>query len=152
MFFISRGDLFQTNDDSLDTAARVVLTPVHNWYQLDSKLLSYQLAVPDSKVHGAKMGPSGADRTQGGPCWPHEICYLGSVTLVRFEGMTFRNFIFFFIFIALYPFNNAGQLSFPVSIRKKDVLCIRTKYSFGCIPSADNFPNSKYRTLAYQMA
>ena len=32
---------------------------------------------PDSKVHGAHMGPTGADRTQVGPCWPHEPCYLG---------------------------------------------------------------------------
>ena len=25
---------------------------------------------------GPTWGPSGADRTQGGPCWPHELCYL----------------------------------------------------------------------------
>ena len=33
--------------------------------------------IPDSKVHEANTGPSGADRTQVGPCWPHELCYLG---------------------------------------------------------------------------
>ena len=27
---------------------------------------------PDSKVHGAKMGPMWA------PCWPHDLCYLGN--------------------------------------------------------------------------
>ena len=35
-------------------------------------------ACPDSNVPWAIMGPiSGADRTQMGPCWPHELCYLG---------------------------------------------------------------------------
>ena len=33
--------------------------------------------IPDSKVHGANMGPSGADRTQVGPMLAHEFCYLG---------------------------------------------------------------------------
>ena len=28
---------------------------------------------------GPTWGPSGADRTQVGPCWPHELCYLGCV-------------------------------------------------------------------------
>ena len=26
---------------------------------------------------GSTWGPSGADRTQGASCWPHELCYLG---------------------------------------------------------------------------
>ena len=26
---------------------------------------------------GPTWGPSGADGTQGGPCWPHELCYSG---------------------------------------------------------------------------
>ena len=30
---------------------------------------------------GPSWGPSGADRTQVGPCWPHEPCYLGSQLL-----------------------------------------------------------------------
>ena len=29
------------------------------------------------------MGPSGADRTQMAPCWPHEPCYQGMMGLVR---------------------------------------------------------------------
>ena len=29
---------------------------------------------PDSKVHGANMGPTGP---RWAPCWPHELCYLG---------------------------------------------------------------------------
>ena len=33
---------------------------------------------PDSKVHGAHLGPTGP---RWAPCWPHELCYLGSVTL-----------------------------------------------------------------------
>ena len=35
------------------------------------------ISSPDSKVDGANMGPSGADRTHVCPCWPHELCYLG---------------------------------------------------------------------------
>ena len=31
---------------------------------------------PDSKVHGANMGPTGP---RWAPCWPHELCYLGSI-------------------------------------------------------------------------
>ena len=30
-----------------------------------------------AKLMGPTWGPSGADRTQVGPCWPHELCYLG---------------------------------------------------------------------------
>ena len=36
-------------------------------------LLSYQ-CTPDSKVHGANMGPT---RPRRAPCWPHELCYQG---------------------------------------------------------------------------
>ena len=31
---------------------------------------------PDSKVHGANLGPTGP---RWAPCWPHELCYLGIV-------------------------------------------------------------------------
>ena len=35
---------------------------------------------PDSKVHGAHMGPTwGQD--PGGPCWPHKPCYQGVLKL-----------------------------------------------------------------------
>ena len=30
-----------------------------------------------AKFMGPTWGPSGADRTQVGPCWPHELCYQG---------------------------------------------------------------------------
>ena len=30
-----------------------------------------------ARFMGPTWGPSGADRTQVGPCWPHELCYLG---------------------------------------------------------------------------
>ena len=33
---------------------------------------------PDSKVLRVNMDPSGADRTQVGPCWPHELWYLST--------------------------------------------------------------------------
>ena len=32
---------------------------------------------PDSKVHGAHLGPTGP---RWAPCWPHELCYLGHNT------------------------------------------------------------------------
>ena len=32
--------------------------------------------IPDSKVHGANMGPTGP---RWAPCWPHELCYLRCV-------------------------------------------------------------------------
>ena len=31
-----------------------------------------------ARFMGPTWGPSGADRTQGAPCWPHGSCYLGS--------------------------------------------------------------------------
>ena len=34
------------------------------------------IACPDSKVHGAHLGPTGP---RWAPCWPHELCYLGGV-------------------------------------------------------------------------
>ena len=30
--------------------------------------------IPDYKIHGAHLGPTGPRWT---PCWPHELCYLG---------------------------------------------------------------------------
>ena len=37
------------------------------------------VTVPDSKVHGANMGPPGPRWV---PCWPHELRYLGYVLVV----------------------------------------------------------------------
>ena len=34
-----------------------------------------------AKFVGPIWGPSGAERTQVGPCWPHELCYLGTPTV-----------------------------------------------------------------------
>ena len=33
---------------------------------------------PDSKVHGANMGHLGPTGPRWAPCWPHELCYLGT--------------------------------------------------------------------------
>ena len=38
-----------------------------------------------AKFMGPASGPSGADRTQVGPCWPHELCYLGLVLQTNFS-------------------------------------------------------------------
>ena len=59
---------------------------------------------PNSKVHGAHMGPSGADRTQVAPCWPHELCYLG-----RFQRkviITYFNAIFPVIECVISQYSN----------------------------------------------
>ena len=38
-----------------------------------------RLMLLDSKVHGVNMGPIWGRQDPGGPpCWPHELCYLGS--------------------------------------------------------------------------
>ena len=39
---------------------------------------------PDSKVHGANMGPIRGRQCPGGwaPCWPHGPCYLGQLIVV----------------------------------------------------------------------
>ena len=44
--------------------------------EVSSPLVSF----PDSKVHGAHLGPTGP---RWAPCWPHELCYLGCYWLVR---------------------------------------------------------------------
>ena len=39
---------------------------------------SYGSNIPDSKAHGANMGPIwGPTGPRWAPCWPHELCYLG---------------------------------------------------------------------------
>ena len=41
-------------------------------------LLCLSLPLPRiTRFMGPTWGPYGADRTQVGPCWPHELCYLG---------------------------------------------------------------------------
>ena len=40
------------------------------------KMPSISLRPPDSKVHGAHLGPVGP---RWAPCWPHEPCYQGCV-------------------------------------------------------------------------
>ena len=40
--------------------------------------LVWKNGYPDSKVHGAHLGPTGP---RWAPCWPHELCYLGTILL-----------------------------------------------------------------------
>ena len=53
------------------------------------KLCGYKRVIsvcsyPDSKVHGANMGPIlGLTGPRWAPCWPHELCYLGSCKAMR---------------------------------------------------------------------
>ena len=38
------------------------------------------LTYPNSKVHGTHLGPTGP---RWAPCFPHELCYLGSCTRIN---------------------------------------------------------------------
>ena len=40
---------------------------------------SFSAAALIARFMGPTWGPSGADRTQVGSCWPHESCYLGGL-------------------------------------------------------------------------
>ena len=42
-----------------------------------------------ARFMGPVWGPSGADRTQMAPCWPHELCYRGSYLLFFFFSISF---------------------------------------------------------------
>ena len=51
------------------------------WYQFYQSVFSWSFVqecitcvIPDSKVHGAHLGPTGP---RWAPRWPHELCYLG---------------------------------------------------------------------------
>ena len=41
-----------------------------------------------ARFMGPTWGQSGADRTQVGPYWPHELCYLGSTYVFQMEDVS----------------------------------------------------------------
>ena len=49
---------------------------------------------PDNKDHGPTWSTSEADRTQVGPCWPHEPSYVDSScfeeSLAQFYGLGYN--------------------------------------------------------------
>ena len=52
-----------------------------NWMHYVPTLTKYHIiwvGTLIARFMGPTWGPSGADRTQVGPCWPHKLCYLGS--------------------------------------------------------------------------
>ena len=49
-------------------------TIFRHWLCVSLTLFTFYWSIPDSKVHGANMGPTGP---RWAPCWPHELCYLG---------------------------------------------------------------------------
>ena len=51
---------------------------------------------PDSKVYEANMGPPGSCRPQMGPCWPHELCYLGNTAMGEIRGQRTLTRIYLF--------------------------------------------------------
>ena len=46
----------------------------------DATYMPTRCIVPDSKVHGANMGPTCPVGPRWAPCWPHEPCYLGCLS------------------------------------------------------------------------
>ena len=51
---------------------------------------------PDSKVHGANVGPTWGRQDPGGPqCWPHELCYLGGyIPMILKKKSTDEEYLF----------------------------------------------------------
>ena len=50
------------------------------WWQVNRWIL-FGKVYPDSKVHGAYVGPTGGRQgPRWDPFWPHDPCYLGSIT------------------------------------------------------------------------
>ena len=68
-------------DDSVSERLPILLWPPDCfWYNkcvLDLLTTIRPRIYPDSKVHGANMGPPVSCRPQMSPCWPHEPCYQG---------------------------------------------------------------------------
>ena len=54
--------------------------------------------IPDSKVHGANMGPIWG-RPRWAPCWPHEPCYLGCLGTDRQQYIYVCVYVFIYIHI-----------------------------------------------------
>ena len=46
--------------------------------QFNTGMVQWKVHIPDSKVHGANMGPIWGQQDPGGP---HEPCYLGYLTI-----------------------------------------------------------------------
>ena len=72
------------------------------WWWHDMETLSALLTLcegnplPDSKVHGAHLGPTGP---RWAPCWPHELCYLGWDRWFYHKGPVMWSFDVFFVVI-----------------------------------------------------
>ena len=49
---------------------------------------------PISRFMGPTWGPSGANRNQMGPCWPHEPCHLGSRSVHDIHAIYYHLHIF----------------------------------------------------------
>ena len=47
---------------------------IKNDFTVTPKFVWAMYSTPDSKAHGAHLGPTGSRWV---PCWPHELCYLG---------------------------------------------------------------------------
>ena len=74
-------------------AGSSVLTPqcktVQTWLLMycsySSLALNHEYKIhPDSKVHGAHLGPTGPRLA---PCWPHELCYLDKVPTLAMPAL-----------------------------------------------------------------
>ena len=61
--------------------------------------------IPDSKVRGLTWGPPGADKTQVGPCWPHELAICDSIS-TGFSRVLFITVIMSILMISCEKFNH----------------------------------------------
>ena len=79
-----------------ETAVSLLLTP----WRYCSLALSHRnghafldaqkLIIPDSRIHGANMGPLGPVGPRWVPCWPHQPCYQGYWTT---KSMTLKHHV-----------------------------------------------------------
>ena len=57
-----------------------------------------------ARLMGPTWGPSGADRTQVAPCWPHELCYLELIGIIAMCHQATSHYLIQQIFVKLSQF------------------------------------------------
>ena len=69
----------------------VIEDVLYLWEYQSTYWLQLRNLIPDSKVHGANMGPTWPCRPHRAPCRPHEPCYQGMASLVTIRGIFFSH-------------------------------------------------------------
>ena len=88
--------------------------------------------LPDSKVCGASMGPTGP---RWAPCWPHEPCYLGYSSV---------HYVFCYQY---FWFNKMMCLNFQIIFMFEQCLCSITVVTPVKYESGIQYVNSAFMTL-----